>query len=212
MSRIHDVSLPIFPGMVTWPGNPAISVAAARSIARGDSSNVSDVHLGSHTGTHVDAPAHFIPGATGVDLVPSELLVGPVVVLGLEKVERVITADVLHTAGIPAGTTRVFFKTRNSRRWAEGAAEFDPNFVHLDEGAAAWLVDHGLRVVGTDYLSIEGYKIPGAPVHHRLLGAGVLIVEGLNLSAVAAGPYQLFCGPLKLRGGDGAPARVLLID
>jgi arylformamidase len=212
MTRIYDVSLPIFPGMVTWPGNPAIVVAAARSIARGDSSNVSDVHLGSHTGTHVDAPAHFIPGATGVDLVPNELLVGPVVVLGLEEVERVITADVLETAGIPAGTTRIFFKTRNSRRWAEGAVEFDPNFVHLDQGAAGWLVDHGLRVVGTDYLSIEGYKVPGAPVHHRLLGAGVLIVEGLNLSAVPAGSYQLFCGPLKLRGGDGAPARVLLMD
>jgi arylformamidase len=212
MTRIYDVSLPIFPGMATWPGNPTISVAAARSIARGDSSNVSDVHLGSHTGTHVDAPAHFIPGATGVDLVPNELLVGPVVVLGLEEVERVITAGVLETAGIPAGTTRVFFKTRNSRRWAEGAVEFDANFVHLDEGAAGWLVDHGLRVVGTDYLSIEGYKVPGAPVHHRLLGAGVLIVEGLNLSAVPAGSYQLFCGPIKLRGGDGAPARVLLID
>jgi arylformamidase len=160
----------------------------------------------------VDAPLHFIPGATGVDLVPNELLVGPVVVLGLEQVERMITADVLETARIPSGTTRVFFKTRNSRRWVEGTAEFDPNFVHLDEGAASWLVDHGLRVVGTDYLSIEGYKIPGAPVHHRLLGAGVLIVEGLNLSAVPSGPYQLFCGPLKLRGVDGAPARVLLID
>ncbi len=211
MTRIYDVSLPIHPGMVTWPNNPQITIEATRSIARGDSSNVSDLHLGSHTGTHVDAPVHFLPGARGVDQVPVDFLVGPVMVVGLEHVERVISAPALEEAGIRSGTTRVLFKTRNSRRWAEATA-FDREFVHLDVSAAGWLVARGMQVVGIDYLSIEGYQVPGAPVHHRLLEAGILIIEGLDLSRVSGGQYQLICGPLKIRGGDGAPARVLLVE
>jgi arylformamidase len=211
MSRIYDVSLPIFAGMVKWPDNPDITIEAARSIARGDSANVSDVHLGSHTGTHVDAPVHFIPGARGVDQIPVDLLVGPARVLGLEEVERVITADQLAQAAGPTPAPRLLFKTRNSRQWAAGATVFDRDYVHLDLSAADWLVQHKVRVAGTDYLSIEGYKVPGAPVHHRLLEAGLLIIEGLNLSRVPPGDYELVCGPLKIRDGDGAPARVLLI-
>lgn len=211
MSRIYDVSLPIFAGMVKWPDNPDITIEAARSIARGDSANVSDVHLGSHTGTHVDAPVHFIPGARGVDQIPVDLLVGPARVLGLEEVERVITADQLAQAAGATPAARLLFKTRNSRQWAAGANVFDRDYVHLDLSAADWLVQHKVRVAGTDYLSIEGYKVPGAPVHRRLLEAGLLIIEGLNLSRVPPGDYELVCGPLKIRDGDGAPARVLLI-
>lgn len=211
MSRIYDVTLPIFPGMVKWPDNPDITIDVARSIARGDSANVSDIHLGSHTGTHVDAPVHFIPGARGVDQIPVDVLVGPAAVLGLEDVERVITAERLERVMGQKPSPRLLFKTRNSRQWAASVTVFDRGFVHLDLSAADWLVRHGVRAVGTDYLSIEGYKVPGAPVHHRLLEAGILIIEGLDLSRVAAGDYDLVCGPLKIRDGDGAPARVLLI-
>ncbi len=198
-----DVSVPIEAGMVVYEGDPPVEVTAALAIARGDPANVSRLVLGSHTGTHVDAPAHFLPGGAGVDELPPEWLVGPARVV--ECPPGPVGAETV--ADARAGE-RLLLKTRNSARWALG--RFARDYQALTPEAARALVAAGVRLVGIDYLSVEAFGAPGHPVHRCLLAAGVVIVEGLDLSAVRAGAYELCCLPLRLRAGDGAPARVLL--
>jgi arylformamidase len=206
--QIIDISVPISSQMPTWPGNPATQISAFKRIAQGASSNVSQVMLGSHTGTHVDAPRHFLDGRAGVDELPLDVLIGPCRVLELPDATG-ITADDLRAAaaGSPPGA-RLLLKTRNSALW--DGRPFSSDFAHLTPDGAEWLVAAGVRLVGIDYLSIERFKAQGAPVHHILLGADVVIIEGLNLANVTAGPYEMICLPLKLAGADGAPARVVV--
>ena len=207
---IHDVTLVMRPGMPTWPGEDGPSIEPLRRIAKGDGANVSVVRFGNHTGTHVDPPIHFIEGANTVDKLPLDALAGPCTVIAYDG-ETHISAAWLKAHGI-AGAKRVLFKTRNSELWRT-RAPFDEHFVAVDESGAEWLVAQRVKLVGVDYLSVEPFgsgKI-GHPVHVKLLAASVVIVEGLDLSEVAPGDYELFCGPLKLEHGDGAPARVLLI-
>ena len=202
-----DVSLRLSADLPTYPGNPPFELRPAKRIARGDSSNVSSLHLGSHTGTHVDAPRHFFDAGPGVDELPAEVLVGPARVVhlpGLASVGR-IQLEALDLSGV----ARLLIRTDNSARWSAGSA-FSPDFVYLSEDGARLLVERGVRLVGVDYLSVERFHQPGAPTHHVLLGAGVIIVEGLDLSAAAPGDCELLCLPLKVGGADGAPARVLL--
>ncbi len=209
--RIHDVTLVMRPGMPTWPGEDGPSIEPLRRIAKGDGANVSVVRLGNHTGTHVDPPIHFIEGANTVDRLPLDALAGPCRVVAYDS-DAHISADWLGSHGV-AGVERVLFKTRNSELWRSGAP-FDERFVAVDTSGAEWLVAHRTKLVGVDYLSVEPFgsgKI-GHPVHVKLLAASVVIVEGLDLSSVAPGDYELFCGPLKLERGDGAPARVFLIE
>lgn len=207
--RVLDVSLPVHPGMMLWPGDPPVEVEPLSRIARGDVANVSTLRLGTHTGTHVDPPCHFIEGAASVDEIPPDVLVGPAVVVDLRAVAREITPGDL--AAIPPGTERVLFRTRNSELWARGAREFPDDYVALGIDAARALVARGVRLVGTDFLSIEHRGAPGHPVHVALLEAGVVIVEGLDLWAAEPGAWTLACLPLKIAGGDGAPTRALLI-
>ncbi|MGH2376880.1 MAG: cyclase family protein [Candidatus Limnocylindria bacterium] len=210
---MHDVTLTLRPGMPTWPGEDGPRIEPLKRIARGDSSNVSLVRFGDHTGTHVDPPVHFLEGGATIDRLPLEPLVGPCLVVGYGEEDHV-SGQWLDGAGIPAGTERVLFRTRNSERWARGDAAFDEGFIALDETAAHWLVRAGVTLVGVDYLSVEPFgsgKI-GHPVHVALLQANVVIVEGLDLHAVEPGDYDLFCGPLKIEGGTGSPARVLLVQ
>jgi arylformamidase len=210
--KVHDVSLALRPGMPTWPGEDGPAFTPLRRIARGDGANVSVVTFSNHTGTHVDPPSHFLEGGKPVDQLPVDALVGPCVVVTYDEDEH-IGASWLEGAGIEPGTERVLFKTRNSERWRSGEP-FAKEFIALDRSGAEWCVQRRLRLVGVDYLSVEPFgsgKI-GHPVHVALLGAGVVIVEGLDLSGVAAGRYELVCGPLKLEGSDGAPARVFLIE
>jgi arylformamidase len=211
--KIHDVSLPIRPDMVMWPSEPAPRIEALRRIAKGDTANVSVVSLSDHTGTHVDPPLHFIEGGATAEALPVEALVGPCRVIAFDGPGHV-SAEWLASARIPAGTERLLFKTPNSRRWHEPRAPFTRDFTTINESAARWCVDRGIRLVGVDYLSIEpqGPEKAGYPVHRTLLGAGVVIIEGLDLGDVAPGEYELMCGPLKIAGGDGAPARVFLIE
>ena len=211
--RVHDVSLTLRPDMPTWPGEQGPRVEPLKRIARGNSSNVSVVTFGDHTGTHVDPPVHFIEGGYGVDRLPLEALLGPCAVVAHVADEH-ISEKVLEQAGIPAGTRRVLFKTRNSERWRDPRAPFDQEFIALDETAAHWLVRRGVTLVGIDYLSIEPFgsgKI-GHPVHVALLRAGVVIIEGLDLRDVQPGSYDLLCGPLKIADGTGSPARVFLVE
>jgi arylformamidase len=211
--RVHDVSLVMRAGMPTWPGEEGPRTTPLRRISKGDSANVSIVTFGNHTGTHVDPPVHFIEGAATVDRLPVDALVGPCRVLDFDG-PRHINADWLDRAGVPAGTERVLFKTRNSERWRDPVRPFDRDFVALDRTAARWCVDRRLRLVGIDYLSIEpqGPEKEGYPTHKTLLGAGIVIIEGLDLKDVGPGDYEIACGAIKFEGGDGAPARVFLIE
>jgi len=206
---IYDVSVGISPTMPVWPNNPGVELERVNNMAAGANSNVSRLALGVHTGTHVDAPVHFINGAAGVETLPLEVLVGEALVINLPAINRV-TVAALEGAGIPAGTRRLLIKTRNSTYWARGDTEFHTDYVGVGEDAAAWLVEHKFELVGVDYLSVAPWK-ESHPTHETLLKAGVVVVEGLNLSAIAPGRYQFICLPLKLMGSDGAPARAVLV-
>ncbi len=202
----YDVTLPLREGMMLFPGDPPFSMSPAFRTARGDVFNLSALTMCTHTGTHVDPPAHYLDGGTTVDLISPEVLIGPGTVLDLRGKAR-IDRQALESCG-PIDHTRVLFKTDNSPRLLE--PEFREDYVHLTEDGAAFLIDLGVRMVGIDYLSIERFGNAGAPVHRALLGAGILVVEGLNLTEVPSGPCRVYCLPLKIQGGDGAPARVIL--
>ncbi|MGE0548888.1 MAG: cyclase family protein [Kofleriaceae bacterium] len=204
-----DVSVAIRHGMVHWPGNPPVRLERIKDIADGASSNVSQLSLGVHSGTHVDAPVHFKPGASGVDQIPLDAFVGPARVIAIEHPVHV-TVDELRAAKVSAGE-RILLKTRNSPAAWLRSPEFVSDAVHLSTEAAAWLAGLPVLTVGIDYLSVGGHAAKnGAAVHHALLDAGVWIIEGLDLSAVTAGPCDLVCLPLKLVGCDGAPARAIV--
>lgn len=210
--RIYDVTVPISEKMPVWPGDPPVKIERVSELAGGASFNVSRLHLGSHAGTHVDAPAHFLQQGQTVDRLPLDVLVGPALVLDLEDLPG-NTIQVLDLANLhpPRSVTRLLLKTRNSFLWIDRQNEFEQQYVHLDSKAAAWLVRRGIRLIGLDYLSVEAFHSTTHSVHRILLEAGLVVVEGLDLSSVPAGPCQLICLPLKIEGGDGAPARVLVI-
>ncbi len=199
--------------MTTWGDEPGFTTSPLRRIAKGDTSNVSLISLGDHTGTHVDPPVHFIEGGAAVDELPLDALLGPCLVLGYDGTGNV-SSEWLDQARIPANATRLLFKTRNSELWRDPTHRYTRDIVAVDASAARSLVAHGVRLVGVDYLTIEpqGPEKAGYPTHMTLLRAGVVIVEGLDLRAVAPGPYELVCAPLRIAGGDGAPARVFLLE
>jgi arylformamidase len=211
--KLHDISLTIRPDMPVWPGDPAVAVRRVASIDQGDAANLTYLELGAHTGTHLDAPLHFIAGRRGVDQLDLDILVGPAYVAEFDVTDG-IGASHLEAAGLPAGTSRLLCKTRNSRLWTSHPTEFVAGFVYLRADAARWLVEHGIGLVGVDYLSVEqfGTSGAGAPTHHILLGAEVVVVEGLNLDGIPAGRYTLACLPLKIQDADGAPCRAILIE
>lgn len=207
--KIYDISVLVCDGTPTWPGDPKLTMRLACSIARGDAANVTHLAMGAHTGTHMDAPFHFVANGAGIEQLPLETLIGPCRVFDLTNVTDNITAAALEKCDW-RGVTRALFKTRNSRHWAQDDREFDKEFTALAADSAAHLVEHGVKLVGIDYLSVEAFGSKAHPVHETLLGMGVVIVESLNLSEVPAGDYELIALPVKLKGADGAPARVVL--
>ncbi|HVH58332.1 MAG TPA: cyclase family protein [Vicinamibacterales bacterium] len=206
VQKLLDVSVPLAQGLPTYPGNPPFELQALKRIADGASSNVSRMVLGTHTGTHVDAPRHFIDDGPGVDALPLDLLIGRARVIEIAR-RGAIGADDLESAGLREDL-RVLFKTPNSALWNSDV--FHEDYTHLSEAGARYLVDQGVKVVGVDYLSVEQFKKPGAPAHKALLSNGVIIIEGLNLAEAEPGMYEMYCLPLRVAGGDGAPARVVL--
>ena len=208
---IYDVTVPLYAELPTWPGDPSVDISDWRSFANGDGVNVSLLHFGAHSATHVDAPAHFIEGAAKVESMPLDALIGEAEVI--EVPPEVIAIDEQFVAAhCVAGTERVLFKTRNSAFWSESEPQFHTDFTYLDLNAATRLVQQGARLIGIDYLSIEKFGQANHEVHLALLSKGVIILEGLNLSDVPAGKYELICLPLRLRSnlGDGGPARAVL--
>jgi len=193
--------------MVHWPGDPPVEITLAKDLSKGDSSNVSQLSMGSHTGTHMDAPLHFIPGAAGLDQMELSATIGLARVIGINDPES-ITVPELEGHNIQAGE-RILFKTLNSSaRWAQ--EPFAANFVYIATDSARYLAGKGIRTVGVDYLSVGGYKNNGSDVHKALLGAGVWIIEGLQLYGIETGHYEMVCLPLRILGADGAPARAIL--
>lgn len=207
---VYDVSMEIRWPMPTWPGDPRPRVRAVCRMARGAASDVSAISLCAHTGTHVDAPAHFVPGGATIADVPSDLLVGPAFVCEVDG-DGHIAAERLERAGVPPGAERVLLRTANSRAGLLSRLAFEPGFAALEPDGAAWLVARGVRLLGVDYLSVDPAASDGFPAHRRLLGAGMVVVEGCDLSRVTAGEYLLVCAPLRLTGCEAAPARVLLL-
>ena len=207
--RIYDISVGISPEIPVWPGDAPVRLERVQSMDAGAHANVSRFEAGVHVGTHIDAPLHFIPGGRSVEAIPLKTMIGRAYVIELKRAE-VLDASTLEGAGIPPRTRRLLFKTRNSEYWTKGEPKFRRDFVAVDSSGAEWLVRKGVRLVGVDYLSVAPFG-NGAPTHRILLEAGVVIVEGLNLAAVARGRYTIYCLPLKLIGSDGAPARVILV-
>jgi arylformamidase len=205
--RIYDVSVPLSAALPAWPGDPAIEIQEWRTLANGDGANVSVVHFGAHSGTHVDAPAHFIEGAKKVESLELEALIGEAEVIEVPEDCRVIDEEMIST-----NSARVLFKTRNSSFWTGDLADFRTDFTYLSLAAAEKLARQGVKLVGIDYLSIEQFGSENHETHRALLSREVVILEGLNLIEVPAGKYELICLPLRLRGqlGDGAPARAVL--
>jgi arylformamidase len=207
---IHDISLTVTPDMPTWPGDPHPELTSLARISDGDIANVTHLSLSAHTGTHIDAPWHFLANGARLESIPLETLIGRVYVIEIPQV-AIITASDLRSAKVPTGTRRVLLKTRNCDFWASGEKTFQTEFVAIGPDAAAWLVERGIKLVGIDYLSVAPFNNP-QPTHQILLRAGIVIVEGLNLSQVKSGHYTLYCLPLKYEGIDGAPARAILIE
>lgn len=201
--KIFDISVDLRNGMPTFPGDPAPVIKRVLEIPR-DAANVSIINMGTHTGTHVDPPLHFVEGGLALDKIPLDHLYGDAEVLDLTYVKKAISAGDLERAN----ENILLLKTRNSRLWQY--TEFRRDYVYLDRSAAQWLIDNHVWTVAIDYLSIGSFE-GGEAVHKLLLKSGITVVEGVDLSAVEPGKYTFVCLPIKIKDGDGGPARAILI-
>jgi arylformamidase len=208
VSRIYDISVPIRSGGLVYPGNPEIDVKLQQAVAKGAGANVSAIRFGSHTGTHADAARHFFDDGQPVDKIPLERLIGPALLISFADDVRAVGAAELKAHDLK-GHKRVLLRTRNSALLSQ--KEFVRDYTYLAPDGAEYLVDKGVEVVGIDYLSIEQFHSGHHKTHRTLLVKSVVILEGLDLSVPPPGEYQLICLPLRIEGGDGAPARAVLI-
>lgn len=209
--KIIDISLPISKQLPIWPGDPPLEISTEMSLKNGDSANVSRINMSVHTGTHLDAPLHFFENQASIEEISLELLIGEVSVVHFKDNVQMVTSKDLQSLGIAEWPKRLLMKTRNSslRLWQDITSH--PEFCALSTDAADFLVNHGVLLIGIDYLSIAPYVDPDS-VHKILLHAGVIILEGLNLIDVTEGNYELICLPIKIMEVEGAPARAILIS
>jgi arylformamidase len=208
MPKLIDISVTLQPGLPVWPTSKPLSITQTDSMKNGSVANVTRFEAGSHTGTHIDAPLHFVDDAKTTLEMPLELLVGPCLVLDFQGKTKITAAD-LEAMNIPAGTEKLLFKTDNSHLWDDMTHPFYEDFCALTADAAQWVVDHRIHLVGIDYLSIQLYH-DSFETHVILLSNEVAIVEGLDLREVAPGEYRLICLPLKIKGVEGTLARAVL--
>jgi arylformamidase len=206
---IWDISVPLSAGLPTWPGDPPVGIERISDMDQGDEANVSRLAFSAHCGTHIDAPVHFIQHGAAIDALSLETLIGPAMLVEIPDTDAITPAH-LERLTLPSDTRRLLMRTRNSLLWHQPEHAFFPDFVALTSEAAAWVVAQGIQLIGIDYLSIQSFHDARPDTHCRLLEAGVIIVEGLDLRYVPVGRYELICLPLKLVGSDGAPARVVL--
>jgi arylformamidase len=211
---IYDISTPISSNTPVWPGDPPVSLRHLSEIEEGDNATVTEVQMSVHTGTHIDAASHFISGAQTVDQIPLDKLIGQVLVLDIDPAENVITKKVLKSHGLHQkllAARKILFRTRNSNLFQASSPTFQTDYVGIDSSGAEYLVQFKLDLIGVDYYSIAPFTETREP-HVILLEKEIVLLEGINLSSVAEGFYQLFCLPLNFIGSEGAPARVILID
>jgi arylformamidase len=202
-----DISVTLRTGMVHWPGDPRASISHALDMERGDPCTVSLLEMGAHTGTHMDAPAHFVRGGIGIDQMPLDTAIGSARVIPIRDRQSIKTDELVRHS--IRRDERVLFKTHNSDHCWD-TDRFVEDFVYLSAPAAQYLAERQVRLVGIDYLSVGGFFADGKETHQALLGAGIWIIEGLNLSGVQPGRVQLVCLPLKIAGADGAPCRAIV--
>jgi arylformamidase len=209
--KIYDITVEINPELPIWPGDPKVKIERFEKLESGDNANISRMEMGLHTGTHVDAPYHFLADGVTLDKIPLERFIGEAAVVEVPAGVNTLSGDVLSRLPASRITEKTLFKTRNSDHWSERPHRFHPDFVAIDPSGAQFLIERGVRLVGIDYLSIAPFR-KSKETHEALLRAGVIILEGLDLSAVKEGIYQLYCLPLKLGGVEGAPARAILTE
>ncbi len=208
MIEYIDITVPVSPAMPVWPASMPITFDQISDLQKGDPHTDTDLHLSAHTGTHIDAPAHFVKGGKNLSDFPLSRLIGPALVVELSDIDVITDLD-LAGLEIPKGTARLLIKTKNSDLWSDPTHEFKHDFVALDKAAAQWLVDFGLELIGLDYLSIQPFY-HGPETHQIILGADMIAIEGLNLAAVEPGNYDLYCLPLRLMHTEAAPVRAVL--
>ncbi len=209
--QIYDVSVPLAATTPTYPGDPKIEIGDWATLAGGDAANVTILNLGAHSGTHVDAPVHFIAGGATVQSLPLSALIGKAEVIEVPPDVLVIDEQFVSN-NCRSDSERILFKTRNSDFWSSPENGFRADYTYIDPTAAKRLVNLGARLVGIDYLSVEAYQSKTFETHHAFLSHGVVVLEGLDLRLITPGSYELICLPLKIAGGsgDGAPARAIL--
>jgi len=207
-NRWIDISLTLKSNMVHWPNDPPFSIERVRDMDKDDAVNLSKIMMGAHSGTHVDAPVHFIKGGKGVDQISIDSLIGPARIVEIADAATIKEKE-LAGHGIKKGE-RILLRTRNSRSKILYKDVFAEDFVYMEKDAAELLLTRGIKTLGVDYLSVGGYKKDGPDIHRILLGAGILIIEGLDLTEVLPGSYDMICLPMKILGSDGAPARVIV--
>lgn len=207
--KIIDISMSINEKTPLWPGNQPPRFVSVLSMDKGESHNETFIEMNSHTGTHIDAPLHFIPTGQPVDQIDPSVFIGPAFVVSLPNVTE-ITVDDLEKSVIPPTIKKILFKTSNSLLWGKRDSVFTQQYVGLTPDAASWLVKHGVELVGNDYLSVAKFE-DAVDVHNILLGAGVALLEGIDLSRAEEGVYKLVCLPIKISGTEAAPTRAILI-
>jgi arylformamidase len=204
--KLYDATAPIKEKMLLYPGDPEVRLDPYFMTHKGDACNLKRLCMGTHTGTHIDAPSHYLEREGGVDRIDPDVFMGPGVIINLRGSVAIDRRALV--SSMMGDHKRVFFKTSNSAKML--LSKFQEDYVYLTEDGAEYLIENGVLMCGIDYLSIEKYHTPTAPVHKKLLKAGIVIVEGLNLLDIPSGPCEIYCLPLKIEGGDGAPARALI--
>ncbi len=209
--KIYDISVTVTPNIPVWPGDIQVWLERVKKLEDGASDNNSQMKMGVHTGTHVDSPFHFVKDGIKVDELPLETMIGPCQVIQMEDKVDLITAEEIKKSTFRNDIPRVIFKTRNEKYWVNKLKDFQEDFVGVSVDGADLLVKAGMKFVGVDYLSVAPYGF-GKVVHDVLLKAGLILLEGVDLTGVPAGVYTLYCLPIKLGATEGAPARVILIS
>ncbi len=208
--RLHDISVPLIQDLPTWPGEEGLRRTLVATQPN-DPATVSHLAFGAHSGTHVDAPVHFLLDGEGLESFPLESFIGPCFVADLVHVTSLVSGDDLEDAAVPDDVERILALTRNSG-WSRRDQTFRPDYVAFDLSAAEWCMDRGVILLGNDYLSVEAYHTEDHQVHKTLLGGGVAILEGLDLDGVSPGRYELSAFPIHIPGSDGSPVRAVLIE
>lgn len=209
--KIFDISLTITPEIPVWPGDIPVWLERVKKLEEGASDNNSQMKMGVHTGTHIDSPYHFVKNGIKIDELPIETMIGPCQVVQMGKEVNLITAEEIKKSSYRADIPRIIFKTRNEEYWVKKFKEFQTDFVGVSVDGAELLVKDGMKFVGVDYLSVAPYGF-GKVVHDVLLKAGLILLEGVDLTGVPEGVYTLYCLPIKLGATEGAPARAILVS